>query len=263
MTFHSLLEQYIIFLNDLKILKSTGQVDMSDIDFIYPTRLVLLGNLILTNPSISYVMPEDELVERYIRTSFFTPDTTENRSYVPMTRLPSDPKEGKKKLQRVYDIQDNTQAVIGGNDAFSYVVGELVDNMYQHAKFKTGFIVGQKYPTKAFVELCFLDDGITIPKSFAESGQKLEPSEAIVKALNGFSTINQPTRGYGLSTSSRIFTEGLNGEILVISGAGAVDMKKGETQYYTLEPTETLQGTLISIRIPYPSPSLNIYPYIE
>lgn len=264
MTFHSLIEQYAIFLDDMKTLKKDGVIDMSKIDFIYPTRLILLGNVILNNPNIHYVMPRDDLVERYIYTCFFNPDTTDNRSYVPFTRLPADPQQGREKLQRIYDIQDSRTPVIGGNDAFTYVVGELVDNMYQHAKFKNGCIVGQKYPTKQFVELCFLDDGITIPKSFENNGQHLEPVEAIIKALNGNSTIPQEKRGFGLSTSANIFVEGLNGEILVISGSGAVYLKKGEApKCYTLDPSESLQGTLISIRIPFPSPVLNIYPYIE
>jgi hypothetical protein len=262
-TEQTLVEEYATFVNDSKILQTTGQIDMSDIDFIYPTRLALLGNLILNNPHTPYLMPNDELVARYIYTSLFNPDTTYNRTYIPMVRLPSDPQLGKEKLQRVYDIQDRQGGVIGGNDAFTYVVGEFVGNMYDHAKFTNASIIGQRYPTKGFVEISFLDDGITIPTSFLNNGQQLGACEAIIEAINGNSTIHQPKRGFGLSTSIRILLEGLDGKVLVVSGSGAVYLGRDLTQYFTLDPTESLQGTLISIRIPYPSEPVSIYPYVE
>ena len=263
MTHPSLIAEYSLFLNDLQIFRDSGKIDLSNVSFIYTTRLVLLGNLLVKNPSVSYIPPKDELVARYIYTTLSNPDTPDNRSYIPLVRLQPEPENRKEKLKRVYDIQNRKETVIGGNDAFTYVVGELVDNMYQHAKFKNGFINGQIYPIKEFVDICFLDDGITIQKNFVDSGESLEPYEAIVEAINGYSTVHEPKRGFGLSTSIRIFTEGLSGEVLVVSGAGAVHLAKDQVQLYALETTEVLEGTLISIRIPYPSPSINIYPYIE
>jgi hypothetical protein len=69
---------------------------------------------------------------------------------------------------------------------------------------------------KSWGEICFIDDGITIPGSFRTHKIKFSQEyEAIFKAINGISTKSKE-RGYGLNTCIRIFTNGIAGEILIV-----------------------------------------------
>ncbi|MGH9923606.1 MAG: ATP-binding protein, partial [Nitrososphaerales archaeon] len=146
------------------------------------------------------------------------------------------------------------------------VVGELVDNIYQHSEFTMALVMAQKYPKKGFVELGFFDNGITIPGSFLKQGliyDEEEAHKAIADALKGLSSKGGKERGHGLRSSVRIFLEGLGGEVLIISGAGAVYMSKQGSSCYVLGGYHKLGGTLISIRIQDLAKQINIYNYVE
>lgn len=112
-------------------------------------------------------------------------------------------------------------------------------------------ILAQKYPKKGFIEICFLDDGVSIPQNFETHGYNFEyDSEAIIQAINGRSTKVQcfggPERGYGLNNILNIFVEGGKGELLVVSRKG-VFYKSQDAKIYELG--KEFQGTLVSLRI--------------
>jgi len=74
--------------------------------------------------------------------------------------------------------------------------------------------------------------------------------------------------GYGLGTNVRMCTdiEGLGGKVLVVSGHGAFEysLEKSEQRLYNLgETSYILDGTLISIRIPYQSKKVNVYDFTD
>jgi len=50
-----------------------------------------------------------------------------------------------------------------------------------------------------------------------------------------------------------------NGEILIVSRSGALYVSKKLQKLYKLREIHKLKGTLISIRIPYPAPKIDIY----
>lgn len=123
--------------------------------------------------------------------------------------------------------------------------------------------MAQRYPSKGFVDVCFLDDGITINGSFKKKGIRIRYDyKAIAEAVSGLSTKDQD-RGYGLNSTMSIFTRGLRGEMLIISGSGGLLCSGDAQQFYKLGKTDKLKGTLVSVRIPYPSPKVNIYDFIE
>ncbi|NOQ55959.1 MAG: ATP-binding protein, partial [Nanohaloarchaea archaeon] len=139
---------------------------------------------------------------------------------------------------------------------------ELVDNIYQHSDFKNALVMAQRYENKKFTEICFFDDGITIKGSFLKNGIKFNDTEAIIQALKGVSSKNKE-RGYGLSSNLNLFINGLGGEVLIISGIGAIYWSKTAQKIYKLPDIYKLKGTLISIRIPYPVKMVDIYDYID
>lgn len=47
---------------------------------------------------------------------------------------------------------------------------EMLTNIYKHSKCDNAYILCQKYPNVNIVDICIIDDGITIPGSFEENG---------------------------------------------------------------------------------------------
>ena len=137
----------------------------------------------------------------------------------------------------------------------------MIDNIYEHSEFQNAIVMAQRYEQKKFVEICFFDDGIGIPGSFKKKGITIEDHQTIVKAINGYSTKSEE-RGYGISSNLRIFTEGMDGEVLVVSGLGAVYIGKSLQKVYKLQDQHQLTGTMISIRISYPAKKVDLHDYI-
>lgn len=257
-----LLSKYLEFCTIRSNFDRSRSIDLTKTEFLYPITLMPLCKLIRENTG-KVISPMDHGVSNYIRTILEnTLDTTSQKSYVPAVLLPLNYKECEAILQRIYRLQDGDKGICGGENAFKYVIGELVDNIYQHSGFKTGLVMAQKYQDKGFVDLCFFDDGITIPMNFVEHGYEFNPTDAILEAIKGRSTKSKE-RGFGLSSSVKIFVDGLNGQILIVSGGGAVYLEKKQKYGYTLSAEQRLDGTLIGLRVPYPSPVIDIYKYIE
>lgn len=121
-----------------------------------------------------------------------------------MTRKPS---EKEILLERIFELGNDVEVVANTSDAFSLIVSELVDNIYEHSDFKTAYVFAQKYPKIGKLEICFVDDGITIPGSFQKIEliyEKQEHYKAIHDALNGLSSKKIVGRGTGLTNVSRL-----------------------------------------------------------
>ncbi len=92
-------------------------------------------------------------------------------------------------------------------------------------------------------------------------------TSAVPAAIAGLSAKKSLERGYGLSSNMKLSTNGLRGRMLIVSGGGALESwsdtsGRTTTKAYPLEQTiYTLQGTLISIRIPYPAQEVDIYDF--
>src|SRR5574344_3058492 len=98
-----------------------------------------------------------------------------------------------------------------------------VDNITQHSESGCRYIFAQEHPKKHFVDICIADNGITLLGSYKKNGDFdiATDIEAMQAANRGISTKNLPeaeTRGYGIITSKRMLTEGLDGNFIMISG---------------------------------------------
>lgn len=255
-----LVNSYLLFCNYRKNCLKTKILDLSWCKWIYPTTLLPLGIFIKENKKkFEYKAPFDHNVSNYIAlaTGELKIEHSEDKSYLPVVALPKDQKQSIKILECIFKLHHNGKEY-GGENAFKYLISELVDNIYQHSNFTNALIMAQKYEKKNFVEISFFDDGISIPGSFEKQGMKFEDQEAIAEAVNGLSTKSQE-RGHGLNSNVKIFTQGLNGEILIVSRNGALYVSKKLQKLYKLQEVNKLKGTLISIRIPSPAPKLEIF----
>ena len=259
-SYPDLVSEYVRYAYYRTMFKQTSKLDLSSVDFIYPTTLLPLSEIILKNRD-KYIRPKLYSVANYVDTIINSTSSNKRHSYVSIVELPQNCEEAEETLKKIFTMQTDPNS-FGGESAFKYVVSELVDNIYQHSSFSRALIMGQRYDSKGFIDISFYDNGITIPQSFKNSGFNYEASLAIREALNGTST-KDDDRGFGLRTSLKLFTKGLNSEFLIVSGNGAVYCDSGGDYLYKLTNLAKLDGTLISARIPTNAPAINIYDYVE
>ena len=260
--------EYAAFCRIRQQSKSSGICDLSRERWFYPTKLLALGGFLVSTQT-RYMPPEDADVANYV-TLMMTRDRvgdSDLKSYIPIVCLPTRREDANKVLRRIHDLHDNGRG-LGGRNAFAYMIGELVDNIYEHSRFTNAYLMAQKYEKSGFVEVSFYDDGMTIGRSLREAGHDCPRDYvAIQKAIAGVSAKKSLERGYGLSSNIKLSTRGLRGRMMIVSGTGALeswldDSGRATTRLYELEETiYMLQGTLISIRIPYPAQEVDIYDF--
>ncbi|MHB8360539.1 MAG: ATP-binding protein [Thermoplasmataceae archaeon] len=183
-------------------------------------------------------------------------------SYLPFSELPKEEIKFKALYVRVEQLI-KSHTPFGGENAFKCVLSELTDNIYQHSEFKRSFMMCQAYKSKKYVELSFIDDGVSIPGNFELHNINFEGDwNAIAMAVNGQSTKDNYERGTVLSSSLRIYCEGAKAEAMIVSRNGVYYKKPEKTQLYSLKNQQGFQGTLISIRIPMKTDNIEIYKYL-
>ncbi len=219
--------------------------------FFYPTTLIPLMNYMVEKSVKATVSPQVHGYVSAVLPSFLSNKAyVPAKSYVPLRRLTKDnPEIMHKTTEEIIDLADTSY---GGEDAISYLLTELGNNLEEHSEFENAFIMAQKYPKLNFTEVCMIDDGIGIPCSFKENGIEFKNDyEAIFNAMNGVSTKEEQNgRGWGINTIVQIFTEGLHGEIFIASREGAVYINKDKIEKYITSGIYHLKGTLVSLRIP-------------
>jgi hypothetical protein len=240
-------------------------VDLSNHNWVYPTFLVPLCNLIFSS-DLEYKSPRNFAADNYINTVLST-EYINGSTYIPLQWLPQNP-------MMSGDIICNNGEHYGGPNAFNFLLSELIDNIYQHSFFDTALVIAQTYPKKGFSEITIFDNGVSIPASFENNGIG-SPSDpkAIWMAINGISTKDKD-RGRGLNSSVDMYINGGDAEILIASRGGIFYKKKGNpaklynTELMNMsdntlkkECVPQLMGTLFSVRVPYPASKIPAHLY--
>ena len=110
----------------------------------------------------------------------------------------------------------------GGSSALSYLISELLDNIYEHSQSPNGYIFSQYLDHEGVIDLCIADTGITVAGSFERAKLYQEEidgneAEALKLANEGYSTKNLPdaeNRGYGISNLKNIYR--WNGTVILM-----------------------------------------------
>ncbi|MCK9626808.1 MAG: ATP-binding protein [Bacteroidales bacterium] len=257
----SLLEEYKRFEEIYLRYKNENKIDFSTINFVYPSFILPL--YYLTHGKNCKMVPnKQENVNSYIVSVLgnITGNKNNKSTLCPITFLPKDESLKEKVIEKFSSVFENGK-YSGGQNAFLSYIGEISDNIYQHSKFSNAYILGQRYPSKKFIEICIVDNGITIPKNFEENKIIFEKDyEAIFNAINGTTTKKDFQRGYGLCSSINMIVKGLNGEFLIASRKGVVYITPKEIKTYEIK---MFKGTLIAFRIPLSEHKLDIYKYAD
>ena len=257
-----LLQEYIKFCKIREKAKRTNIIDLSSYSWFYPTSLLPLANFLRDNKnSMKYIPPPDN-VGKYI-SIIMNRSFLEGSTYIPITDLPKDESQMKDILKKIRTLYDDGKDY-GGANCFNYLIGELIDNVYEHSGFSTACVMAQKYMNKGLVEISILDNGISIPGCFEKHGIHFSDDNiAITSAINGSST-KDGERGFGLGSSVKLYVDGVGGELLLVSRNGALYKDRYREVLYNTAGMYQLHGTLISIRMSYPVPQIdNIYDYID
>lgn len=159
-----------------------------------------------------------------------------------------------------------------GNSSLSYLISELLDNIYEHSQSPYGYLFSQYSEKEGVINLCIADTGISIAGSFEKAGLYQEEidgneAEALKLANEGYSTKNRPeaeNRGYGISTSKAMLVNGMKGAFFMLSGGAFHRYENGINYYINLKNIFRWNGTIILMRIPIVLPdNFNYIDYLE
>jgi hypothetical protein len=232
----------------------TNKLDLSEYSFFYPGLIVPIGILMQNNSITDFVNPNNNAAAGYFK-YMLSADIIDplNKTYLPIVALPAEEKESTFVLENIFVLCDNGKNC-GGESQFKSFLDELIVNIYEHSEFTSAYVMAQQYSKQGFIEICIVDNGISIPGSLKKFGAHFENDcEHICCAINGYST-KGPERGYGLGSTVKWCKNYFRGELLIISGAGAIFVDSdGKQKLYKLEPAHIFEGTYINIRLPFPN----------
>ena len=266
----NLLNDYRKFEKLVNKYDGSGILNISTTYFLAPTTLIPLLcfingneiNKIITNPCTN------DYVYRILNGMKIC-------ATIPYTILPTS-----EKTRQNDDIASKMALNFGheeytGSQTIFHVYNELINNVYNHTPFEEGYanhgyIYAQKYPSKRKLDVCVMDDGLSIPGKFEMYGFEFEDDcDAIFQAINQTSTAKEDVdspkykRGSGLYTTLRLVIEGNGGSALIVSRNGCLYIKsKDNFKYYSLDNNNIFKGTLVSLRF-NKNPVQNYYSFIE
>lgn len=252
--------------------KETIEFDFSDLNFICPLLILPLCAYINESESkttgtgkhTSY-LSAIKFPDGISTVSSFQQQLQFAKNFVPISILKKDYGADRERLETQFATMVNKiiGSIPGAQSAIYHPITELVTNIFDHSQKNQGYIFGQYYPNKKFLDICIVDCGRGLSRVYKEEkGLKLNDEEAIIEVMKGNSTKPGKERGFGVRTSKSVVCEALGGEFILISGDTALISDKGQERMVTL-PDFYWQGVVISYRIPQPSGAIDIYPYLE
>lgn len=272
-------------IDKLKTVSKDENIDIKFIDaeklnpfFLLPLALNLLKieNLIniSENPYLDEIFFISGLDPDTMRISEFIAITEiySDKDFIPLIKFPSILSKDDKKDVIISTIDNliTRQADINKNVSIGikYIISEIIDNITQHANSQSGYILTKINKEDSYIDICIADMGIGLLNSYINTGDIdiTTDLEAIQAANRGISTKNLPNaenRGYGIITSKKMLSEGLNGNFFMMSG-NSIHFFNRNTQKFIIIPNRVKwQGTLIGLRVPYINPDFNYVNFIE
>ena len=128
---------------------------------------------------------------------------------------------------------------------------ELINNVYKHSNFVNAYVLCQIYLESNMLDICIIDDGVTIPNSLKSNNiYSKNDSESIFKAINGATAEKEKENrhGRGLNTSANIVVYGFGEELKIVSGKGIVIVTNDGIKCRDSD-NALLGGTLICLKI--------------
>jgi hypothetical protein len=265
-----------------------NEVEINRFEFITPLSITPIAAIINSfNLNINYT----GINAQYLKVIHFPEGVSEieridnYKSYIPIIRLPLNtiPKQNRSaSLNSLHSkfldllkrnvIAEPRFIELISNNTFGFLMGEMLDNIEEHAQADNVYVFAQYWPKNNSCELCIVDDGQGLLGSLVTAGREVSDSmDALQKILNlGLSAkteyggIGGIKRGMGIkSTRDAITNKELNGEFFVMSGNSAFlhTAVAGET-FITLQ-NYAWKGTIVMMKLNRPDSSFNLYNYVR
>jgi len=199
----------------------------------------------------------------------------EHKSYLPIINFPVDKSEEASVITRNFLSAINTMLLkicgLSGvmSSALMYLIDEAVANIIDHSDDDKGYLLAQYFKSKGYLDIVIADIGKTLLESYQTSEKHnadvLSDNQAMEAALAGKSTKSTNVdRGFGISTSKEMLTNGLNGKYFLWSG-NVFNIHTSEINNVVNIPNEIRwQGVYLCLRIPViPKPGFNLYDFVE
>ncbi len=226
---------------------SRVRLDSSRLEFIDPTGVVVLANLVDymrrvgAKVTVRVIKPYSRGIEylddfgffKYYGGKYLRTDAAIRRTTVPLERVES---------QRIFAYLDNqlmpwiAARVALEQESLAAVktcFEEIFHNIDDHSGVKIGCAFAQFFPKNNHIHVAISDYGEGIPVVVRRKLPRLTDEEAVVKACEeGFSTkTNVRNRGAGLPTLIKYVTLRNQGTVLLASGKGELSARylDGET----------------------------------
>lgn len=268
MTGERLWDEYLRFCETRKRVSTSGECGLTNLDDLSPTMLLpLIG--FLSKAKVRFAPSSDvRLADCLHRITSQSPVSLRDGISCPALVLPQNQRDVGPVLARLVDRHGGGKQ-FGGRNILMYLVGELAHNVYDHSCSNHAYIMGQERQDTGCLEVAIFDDGITVAGSLEQSGVILDDDVlAIAMAMNGLSSKREGRRGYGLRSNIRMCIEGLRGDVLMVSGEAAVELRgihdkpDSRQEAYRIESNVYhLEGTLVSVRIPLQEEEVDLYEF--
>lgn len=256
-------------------------INLTNIRFVQPTFILALAALSdrlgEKGSSLTINQPVEGLCSSYLNKIKFPvgikPDKLDSwesklkkykyKTYLPIINFPTDKSEVNTNVrERLFSqlnllIKNRLNLEPDFENAVSYLISEICDNIIEHSGDERGWLMVQYYPNTLYLDICIIDTGKTILGSYLDNGRDdiKDDTTAIEKALQGIST-KSIERGTGLRTSRAISMDGLEGDFVLYSGHALYYRKR-----ITYLPIRW-SGTFVAIRIKSRVPNFSIYNFI-
>ena len=257
-TSDDLLAQLKAILKVSRVLSENGDkvLDLTGLRWASPLQILPLAVLVKQN-NLTFTYPRNADCDSYLKFIGFPAGkrvVTVGNNYIPILEFPTKTEDkiisNDPDSQLFHLFSDYVGAKPNSLGWIANSISEMVDNIQQHAKVSSAYILAQFYPGKKFLDICILDTGISIPGSYEAHGVEFETDgEAIKKALSGVSTRREGGRGKGLPTTMEAVSNLFGGKALVMSRKG-VAVIEPKMKINILDSTVGWQGTLLLLRIP-------------
>jgi len=278
LTNDSLLTQLVSLYNTFKNVQDGEDLefDLSKLTWISPLLVLPISAYINSTKSVSNLTNCSVLVSEYLRIINFPESINSvskleeaiqvHKSYIPICKLKKNFAVERARLESMFSkmiFKVIDASAPGFINAIYYPITELVGNIFEHSKKEEGFIFGQYYPNKEYLDICIVDRGRGLSSSYKEEqGFDFTDEKAIRMVMGGYSVKSDVERGYGVWTSKRVVCEGLRGSFILLSGSAALISDQGRDKIVEL-PNFYWQGVIVAYRIPKPTNLFDISEYVE
>lgn len=251
--------------------------DFSNVFYIHPILSATLSLYKQFSSKKIEIINTNKEIDSYIRNIYFSEildslsfkesliNDYYRQNHIPILKFKADDDEMQQTIQEVIIKQSNSKEL---TTPLSYILGELVCNIVQHAETDMAYIFSQYEPKEDAIYLILADQGIGIYSSYVKANKYIAQigdgdAEALRLANEGYSTKDLPeaeNRGFGISTSRNMLVNGLRGAFYMMSGnALQLSLPNTDNTFIELPKNVEWQGTLIVLRIPRNIPRGFVY----